>query len=541
MKLSQARLSTFALTSLVFLAGLILNKANTATNPPKSKPSVGVNLAGVSYYSTEDPFKDGFKSSEPWRATLVDPANGGFTKWGTGEDSKIPKDAHGWVTSLKGVHQYNAVATIIFGGQNGAYPKGQDDQYLATYQGQGKIFYSGDATLVSHTVLPNKTSQDILKIKQSNAGIWLAITQIDPRNYIKNIRILPKQYSKNYQNDIFNPDFLRVIKPFSTLRFMDWMHTNNDLTQYTWNNRPQPSNVSWENVPVEVMVALANKTNSNPWFNMPTAATDDYIKKFAQYTKTHLNPNLKVYIEYSNEVWNDSFKQAQYAREQGLAHQLSQDPSYAKLYWYAQRTRKIVDIWKEVYGQQRSKNINGVLCFGGYLPTQPELEYLKTHGGFEGIKALAIAAYFGYYLGDPTVASQVQNWDKDKLFNEITKGEIKKGGALQDEYRQIAQYASLAKKYNLELVAYEGGQHLVGHNGIESNQKITDLFIKFNRDPRMQLIYEQFVSKWRQLGGGLFNHYSDVTPYTKWGSWGALENLNQKSSAKYAVLKSFSH
>ena len=44
--------------------------------------------------------------------------------------------------------------------------------------------------------------------------------------------------------------------------------------------------------------------------NVPVNATDDYITKLAQLFKANLSPDLSVYIEYSNEVWNGSFQQA---------------------------------------------------------------------------------------------------------------------------------------------------------------------------------------------------------------------------------------
>ncbi len=541
MKYSRSIITVAGLSGLMVLAFMGISKTTTKVKVnPKPKIVLGINLSGVAYYATENPFIDAFKSSDSWHATLVN-GSGKITKWDTGESKKIIKDSHGWVTTLKGKHQYNAVATLIYTGQNGRYPQGKDQQYIVRYQGQGKILYGGDAKLLNHFVLPDRTSQDLLKIQQSNSGISLVLTDIDPHDYPKNIRIIPRQYIKTYPKDIFNPDFLEIIKPFDTLRFMDWMGTNNGPEEMTWKDRTDYDSATWSRVPLEVMVALANKTNTNPWFNMPTGASDDYVRKFAKYVKAHLKPNLKIYIEYSNEVWNDGFGQADYSRKKGLAHHLSEDPSSAKLYWYTLRTRQIVDIWQQVYQGEQRRQINGVLCFGGYLSTRSELDYLQSHGGFDGIKVLAVAAYFGYYLGSPNVTDQLQSWNLDQLYGEITKGGILKGGpqggALGETYRSIAQNASLAKKYNLQLVAYEGGQHLVGYSGSENNQAINDLFIRFNRDPRIAIVYDQFVTKWSQLGGGLFNHYSDITPYGKWGSWGAMESLREGNSPKYAALK----
>jgi hypothetical protein len=67
---------------------------------------------------------------------------------------------------------------------------------------------------------------------------------------------------------------------------------------------------------------LANETGKDAWINIPAKATDAYVTNVANlfkygsdginpYTSVQahpvyppLNPNLKIYVEYSNEVWN---------------------------------------------------------------------------------------------------------------------------------------------------------------------------------------------------------------------------------------------
>lgn len=62
------------------------------------------------------------------------------------------------------------------------------------------------------------------------------------------------------------------------------------------------------------------------------------------------------------------------------------------------------------------------------------------------------------------------------------------------------------------------------------------MFIQANRDPRMGEIYQEVITQWYNLGGGLFMNFSDISPSTKWGSWGSLEYINQDSSPKYDAL-----
>ena len=49
----------------------------------------------------------------------------------------------------------------------------------------------------------------------------------------------------------------------------------------------------------------------------------------------------------------------------------------------------------------------------------------------------------------------------------------------RNQEKQVAPEAGkVAEKYAIKLVAYEGGQHLVGVMGGENNQKMTDLFLR---------------------------------------------------------------
>ena len=89
------------------------------------------------------------------------------------------------------------------------------------------------------------------------------------------------------------------------------------------------------------------------------------------------------------------------------------------------------------------------------------------------------------------------------------------------------------------MVAYEGGQHVVGIQGVENDAQLTNFFIELNRRPEMQDLYKQLLDGWYESGGTLFNHFVDVGQSDKWGSWGSLENLNQETSPKYEALLDF--
>jgi hypothetical protein len=518
--------------------------SNPVTASIKSEPSIGTNLSSISYWSSQLPFLDAFKSSGAWMTQDE-------KVWDTKESKRLDLDENGWVKSLPrpgSGSRYTSVGTLLFRDLQGRYPGGR---YVVLYEGQGTIEYGFDA---KKNQAASRPGRDVIDVTPSNRGIWLKITATDPNktsNYLRNIRVIPLDYEKTYQRQIFNPDFIEKVKAFKVFRFMDWMATNGS-TQSQWSDRPtvQDARYSIKGVPVELMVELINRTNTDPWFTMPHMATDEYVRNFAQYVKDHLEPGRKVYVEYSNEVWNAKFPQNRWALQQGKA-QLSGDrgSDYTKgMVWYGKRATEITQIWERVFGENKDRII-GVIAGQAANPqiAKDALSYQWTarplsHQEY-GIDAIAIAPYFGGYLGSPKHQDRLTIWTieadggLDLLFDELAKGGLlddsPQGGALEQAYDWIEAHAELARQENLQLIAYEGGQHLAGIGGVENNDAITELFIKANRDPRMGTLYKEYLQKWFELGGGLFVNFSDIGQPGKWGSWGILEYVEQDSSPKY--------
>jgi hypothetical protein len=510
------------------------NKNINSYNKNQIDKLLGTNLSHVTDWSTQMPFLDAFKSSRGWITQ-----NG--TTWSTEEGDRLDLDENGWVKSLPTAEdgdRYTSVGTLMFRELPNGYPGGK---YIVLYDGEGKIEYGFDA---KKDEAASRAGRDVIEVTPSGAGIWLKITAIDPNNYLRNIRVVPAAFESSYQSQIFNPDFLERVKDFKVFRLMEWMDINSsDLSQ--WRDRPTLENArySQDGVPVEIMVELANRTDIDPWFCMPHLATDEYIAKFAEYVKDHLEPERKVYVEYSNEVWNGNFEQhrwvAQQAQAQGREHWMD---------WYSQRTTEIMQMWNRVFAEDKNRII-GVMAGQSANPWLLEraLSYVWSDKPLSneeyGIDAIAIAPYFGHYLGSPEHQAQVSLWTTqvdgglDSLFEEITQGGVldngPQDGALQQAYEQIKTHAALAQKENLQLLAYEGGQHLAGVGLVANNDRITQLFIGANRDPRMGAIYRDYIQNWFALGGGLFVYFNDISQPSRWGSWGLLESVEQKSSPKY--------
>ena len=519
---------------------------NTSSSGNTNNNIVGTNLNGINYYSTQQPFIDEFKSSQPW----VTQTNG---TWDTKEDDLLDLDDQGWVKSLPESTEeaeFTKVGSLLFRGHGNYLP----GKYVVLYEGEGNIEYKFDAEKIEDLSTPGR---DVIEVNPSEAGIYTSITSTDPNNtgdYIRDIRIVPEAQESNAETEIFNPEFLEKIDPFTTFRFMDWMETNNS-TQKEWADRPKPEDARYSEsgAPVEIMVELANQTDTNPWFTIPHQATDEYVANFAQYVKDNLEPELDVYVEYSNEVWNPKFEQYDWVVEQ--AQQEWPGPDLGANDWYSRRTTEIVGIWDETFDEE-SERVIGVMGAQASTPWigQTALDYRWSDSDLShadtGIDAIAIAPYFGI-KADSTNEDTIESWTKEpdgginKLYQELTEGGLLKvkdgheGGSMENSYRNMSNYAEIADEEGLDLLAYEGGQHLVGVGSVKNNQAITDLLIDANRASRITSLYNKYLNQWFDRGGDLFVHFSDIGKPTKHGSWGALESVYQNNSPKYHALTNF--
>lgn len=531
-------LTAYPLAVTALVAGIAIFGAAQATTAANTQSALGINLAGVSSFSSESPFMNVLaNNSSGW--TTVDSSG-----MDTAEESSLQLDSNGYVTSLptgptsSNGKKFNAVQVTL----NSAVIYGQ---YTVTYQGAGTIVFG-----LSTKVVSSSTGQYVIKITQ-NGGANLTITSTDPQhtgNYIRNISIVP---TGSPSGQLFNPAFLSRVQNFRVLRFMDWFSTNTSKLS-AWANRPLQSNAFWGGpygVPVEIAVQAANAVQADAWLNVPTLATDDYIKQMATLVHNQLGSTQKAYVEYSNEVWNSGFMQNAYASTQGKAA-FPNGGAYADyaLNWYGVRVAQMCDIWKTVWGPDSKR----VICVMGAQAavTATAVDALTTPlwtGGpalSHGIDVIAIAPYFAYEGVPSTWASQPDS-GLTLLFQAMTTQNdpsIPVGGFLGEANRWVAAYAAVGKTYNLPIVAYEGGQ---GFSGLGQSTAVQNLYYAANRDPRMAAAYATYLQQWKANGAQLFAHYNDIAPVGVYGEWGALESITQSvsplSSAppKWQALQTF--
>ncbi len=493
--------------------------------------SIATNLHGIAYWSPEWTFVDAFKASSPWIS--------GSTSGSWNDGRIVDTDTDGWVKSL----QADQIArTLMFVIQGGHYPAGP---YIVRYDGQGTLQYGQGATLAQ-----SGPGRDVLQVDPIRGPIELDVTSTAAGDPIRNIHVImpggichgdPFRYAAdsaacsglgafesfedNYATIVFHPKFLERLRPYRALRFQEWAATNNSTQQF-WSGRSKLSDARWweypplnaKGVPVEVMVDLANRLGADPWFNLPHLADDAYVTEYARLVAQNLRPDLKAYVEYSNEVWNGIFAQAAYAQAQGLALGLSTNPGLAQLFFYSKRSVEIFAVWSAEMGNPARLVRVMATQAAATQASQYVLDYdnasLKTD-------VLAIAPYFGNRLGMPSQETTTAAMTLSDLFSALQTSELPLAvGMINDQM-------AVAKAHGLPLVAYEAGQHLVGVGSAQNNLAINALFDSANRDPRMGDVYTSYLNAWKASGAQLLFHFTSCGVYDKYGRFGALEYLEQ--------------
>lgn len=492
-----------------------------------------MNLDSYNYYSLALVFADVMKSAGEmmtYNAT-------GSSPWNTEKNNEIPKDPQGYPLEIPAKvvgAPPQAVRFLINDNYKG--------RYVLTYDGEGEFDFG-----VNHSENLGKT---IIELDGKGEHRWINITKSKKGNHIRNIRILPEDEAYD-PNSPFNPLFIEGLKPFHCLRFMDFMMINNSpLT--TWASRAQPDYYSQgteKGIAIEYAVQLCNQLQCDGWFCVPAKADDDYIRNYAQLVRNTLNPNLKVYLEYSNEIWNWQFQQSGYvlenapgAKDSYVSEALkaispSADTHPEKDAYMIQRTFKI---WSEVFGEEHKHRLVRVATVqhAWVDNTRRILEYLfkydqkknpKTEKVYKdslgaGCDAVSPAGYFGFsdQTRDRWLTMDPEKITQDVVFNAIEKDMQNR------EMQWTLETAKYARAWNLDYFTYEGGQHLLVLEQKQSpyNEPIWDAQI----NPRMYDMYMKLFATHvlPEVNCKLFMAYSYVSPRkTLWGSWGHLENLEQ--------------
>lgn len=470
---------------------------------------VGMNLSFLRANNREWVFADVFKQSKPWISQIP----GKSAPW----DTKIPieTDDSGWPKLKPG----QAAGTVMCVGMEGHYPGGE---YVCAYAGKGSISFDREAKITArgdHLIT--------LQVTPGDRGMHLRIDESDPADPVREIRVTPAALVAAKSS--FHPVFIERLRPFGCLRFMDWQMTNKTrLTE--WSQRAKPSDARQceeiKGVAPEYIIELCNELGADAWVCMPHLASDDFILNFARLFHERLAPERKVHVEWSNEAWNNPFKQSKWIR--GEAEKRGLHPAQAT----ADEAMKDWRIWSEVFASDPKRLVRvaaGWHMKSGYTARMLE----RLDGNFD---AVACGCYF-----KPTKA-QLAGFDAGTTIPQVLAAcstEWKEEGLpALTEHKKLADDWSAKLGRRIPLLVYEGGQHL---SGAGKAPPYEEAFFRAQVDPGMGQLYRTVLADAERVGVELFMPYNFVGQHGRFGAWGLLQYQDEPlaQSPKFAAVHEF--
>jgi hypothetical protein len=485
---------------------------------------LGLNLTSNADWDGDRLFADAMKQSRGW----CTPGSCA---------SLIPTDAAGWPTQdftvipvagpteLNGTYliRFRGLAQVSINFGYGSFSVGATN-YGATLPSGAGYDAASNATTAMLSIAPassinvylNYTNTQRSAASAVNTGLT-DIQMMRPKS--------PGSATPNGPGALFTGGLKAALSPFTAIRGMTYLNTNGS-TIANWGDRVLPSAPIQAQVnggALEYLVMLANETGKDLWVNVPVSANADYVTKLARLLRfgsdgvlpyasvqAHpkyppVQPNLNIYIEYSNEVWNFSFAQAstnlQLAEAEVAAggSPLNYDGSTNIYYWgwrrVAEQAVAISNIFRAVWGDAAMMTqIRPVLEWqqgDGQATADNQLNLLGDYYNNEdGIGHVADPHPPSYYLwgagagwyhtvNDPGASTL------DAIFAS--------GLAVPNWVQTDAEYAHT---FGLPEIGYEGGFEIGGDTP-------TALQLSADLDPRARALEVAGLDYYLGQGGGL--------------------------------------
>lgn len=516
---------------------------------------IGMNLAGIADWEVGFPFRNLMWGARTWGTRNAE----GDSPWNTEKLSRIGLDEDGYPLEIPWV--VDGVAQEVFTLVPNVLKPGR---YVLLYDGEGEV--DGFVTTRRVDVKPGRVELEMwhdrtvgyegIRIRRSVRG-----------NHVRNMRLLAlEDEGADLTASPFRTEFLDFCKPFHCLRFMDWLATNNSINR-EWGRRkrrsfytqtgssgdidgffgsglPAGSDRFASGVAVELCIEAANQTGCDAWLCVPHRADDDYIREMAKLTKEKLDPRLKVYVEFSNEIWNWMFMQAQWMLRSQVAAEgvaavrgrapwkdgrvpeafVNQVAPRGEGVDHPERTgalfRRCFRIWEDVFtGADRQRLVRVCTVQGGWPDTaRRTLRWCVENGGCDAVSPA------GYVGPDDEI---YQRWEAAGANLTAEQVVADMMARLEGELRNYQEIAVAARQAGVAYVVYEGGQHIQPKN--QAELPYNPALGAAQRHPKMYDLYLELLRRHQdELGCTLFAAFSSVGRQgERWGSWGHLEHYGQ--------------
>jgi hypothetical protein len=486
-----------------------------AQAPADRSNLMGMNVDFPGDYSATRMFADAMKQSRLWKKI--------------GSDQLANSDANGWPMEDAHITVWHGI-----GRMHGIY--------RLSFRGQAEVRISccgGSLRNQAYNAATNTTTADLDYPSQGDEGLFLMFqntkrsASAQPHSGIANVKLMrPISEGGNQSYDpstVFTTPFKTALKRFKVLRFMDFLASNGNRQQrwsdrlskdwYSMNQAAKGYGWQGRGGAYEYAIALCNELGADCWLHVPVQADDDYVRQLAALIESQLSPKLKVYIEYSNELWNTAPAFDQSRQNHALAKAevaqgkspLNFDGDANDWYWawrrVAKRSAEISLIFRQTFGDAAMMTrVRPVLMTQlGYAggPLRQAMRLMQDYYNNPAqVSAPKPPNYYLYGIGGSGYYNPKESSSPDAAFADLTN-QAEWKAALQED-------ANYAAAFGLKRIAYEAGPSLEGGSLNDKNRST------YRDDPRMKLGMVQAHDLWSSQGGDLIMYFT-ITGDSPWG------------------------
>ncbi|MFX1237803.1 MAG: hypothetical protein ACFE8P_08800 [Promethearchaeota archaeon] len=475
--------------------------------------SVGMNIGGINDWGREWAFTNLIKLCRPFLTGNDHWVSGGENLWDTGLIDQIPCDENGYPLQLPMDFGLEA-PQIVHTGFASMYnlPLGT---YVFRYDGEGEFEFTGN-----WEVIDQSPGRYVLNMTDTSSFNGIRIPSSTLGNHARNFSLVRSEFESSYLDNPFNPTWLEKLSNFSTIRFMDWGKTNFHDNLTNWENRSRVSEYCYSHdrgVPYKIMIQLCNLLDRNAWVCVPHEASDDYITQMARLFRDNLEPELTLYVEYSNEIWNWMFPATHYCYDNGnqgvpWPERIAPFVQNALDIFTSEFTGEI-DRLKRVVGVQAGYFDVGNRTISNINPSSYDIVSPTAYFGFDE-EAIEMLEFFGEYI----TIEQVFHLALDGIDENIIPA--------------IGRYLNRTIELGKEFMFYEAGQHLTP-DPFGSIQPYGQALVDIQYHDAMYYLYNYLFNRIRDLrdeaeygGNFLMMMFSFASgPSARYGTWGVLPDI----------------
>lgn len=387
--------------------------------------------------------------------------------------------------------------------------------YRLQFIGQADLSRGGFSGSIENVVYDpdtNRTTADVVLPNDNTGNSWIVFenTRRTPASTtadgVTRIHLWRPGYATD-GSEVFTREFIEAMRMARVLRAMDTLEMNGNGTVH-WSERTRPDHIgrtkevgqSWE-----FLVQLANATERDLWVNVPVRVDDEYLTKLAQlirygsdgvepYTSDVAAPvypplrsDLRLYVEYGNEVWNTAAPFHGYGWVKEMGNEARADPTHpihacgsvADSEWAAfqrmvpyrsaQVSLEFRRVWGDAAMMTRVRPIFAAQAGNANSHLATALRWAECYYGFGKASTLWWGGGGAVYFDSATAATETVPATMAAYFEGLP------GSKYTDRIKTDTVWV---RAYGLHQVAYEGGPE----PGIGAAEEISDTY---NADPRM--------------------------------------------------------